>query len=190
MHNGVSDHELRIEMITNCRIAMNAVHHERLAETAIGDHLLQCRVLGIEAPHEADLDQLPAERLLLSHDRMGGCDVGCQRLFTQHRDTPIKAGIELFRMRITWGCNEHRIHVRIVDRRDRVTLDACPNLLSDFGCLVCQEVIDDRDCGATYAAGECINVKSAHYADAKDGDFQLVTHRCLPNSMLAPLQEV
>ena len=43
-------------------------------------------VLGVEAAHEADLDQRTAQRRLLLHDRVGRRDVGGQRLLAQHRD--------------------------------------------------------------------------------------------------------
>ena len=96
MHHGVPDHVLGIEMITDRWVAMRAMHHQRVAQPAVGDQLLQRDVLGVEAPHEADLNELLAERLFLLHDRIGRRDVGGQRLLAQHRDAPIQAGIDLF----------------------------------------------------------------------------------------------
>ena len=128
VHHGVPDHELGIEMITDRWVAMSAMHDQRVAQPAVGDQLLQRDVLGVEAPHEADLDELLAERLFLLHDRVGRGDVGGQRLLTQHRDTPIQACIELFRVGGTRAGDEHRIHVWIVDGRNRIGLDAGPDL--------------------------------------------------------------
>ena len=61
-----------VEMITNSWVAMSAMHDQRVAETAVGNQLSQRDVLGVEAAHEADLDELLAERFFLLHDRVGG----------------------------------------------------------------------------------------------------------------------
>ncbi len=68
-------------------------------------------VFRIEAPHEADLDELLSERFLLLHDRVGGVDVGSQWLLAQHRNAPIQARIELFRVGGTRAGDEHRVHL-------------------------------------------------------------------------------
>ena len=67
---------------------VGAVHQQRAAQAAVGDQALQRRVLRIEAAHEADLDQRPAERGLPLHDRVRRRDVGGQRLLAEHRDPP------------------------------------------------------------------------------------------------------
>ena len=57
-------------MITDRWIAMDAMHHQRPAQAAVGDQLPKRDVLRIEAPHEADLNELLAERLFLLNDRI------------------------------------------------------------------------------------------------------------------------
>ena len=177
-------------MITNRWIAMDAVHHERLAQPTVGYQLPQRVVLGVEAPHEAHLDELLAEHSLLLHDRVRGVDVGRQWLLAQHRNAPIQARIELFRVGRTRAGDEHRIHLWVVDGGHRIGLNACPDSFRNLCRLVGEEVVDHGDRGAAHSLAQCIRVEGTHHADAEYGDSQVIAHWCLPNSMVALLQEL
>ena len=90
----------------------------------------------------------------------------------------------------TGAGDEHRIHVGIVDGRNRIGLHARPNLPCDLGRLVGEEVIDDGDPRAAHSLAQRVHMEGAHHADAENGDPQVITHGCLRNSMVAPLQEL
>ena len=161
-------------MITNRGIAMDAMHHQRVAQATVGDQLPKRDVLGVEAPHEADLNELLAECLFLLHDRVGRGDVGSQRLLTEHRDAPIQARVDLFRVGRARAGQQHRIDVWIVDRGDRVRFGAGADGSRDLGRLVGEEVVDHGHLGATHPLAQRIHVEGAHHADAENGDPQVV----------------
>src|SRR5512133_158788 len=93
-------------------------------------------------------------------------------------------------MSVARAGDEYRIHVRIVDRRVWIRLDARPDLSSHLGRFVVEKVVDHRYSGSPDPLAQRVNVKRAHHADAENGDPQLIAHFCLRNSMFALLQEL
>ena len=120
------------------RVAVRAVHHQRLSEFAAVDQRLQLGVFVVEPAHEADLDQRLAEFGLALDDLQRGLDVGGQRLLTQHRLAVLQAGQQLLLVGRTRSGEHDRVDIGIGDGVQRVddrpaARDGCGDLLGLLG---------------------------------------------------------
>ena len=86
--------------------------------------------------------------------------------------------------------DEHRVHVWVVDGGHRIGLNSCSDRVCNFRRLVGEEVVDDCDLGAAHPLAQRVDVEGTHHANAENGDSQVITHCCPPNSMVAPPQEL
>jgi hypothetical protein len=168
---------------------MDAVDHQRIAQFTRGDHVLESHVLSVEAAHEADLDELPAQRFFLPNDRVGRADVGGQRLLAEHRNAAIEARIDLLGVRSTWRGEKHCVDLRVLDRCDRITDHPRAELAGHLLGFLGEEVVDHRHLRAADALAQRFDVEGAHHSDTEDSNLQ-ITHCGLPKSMVAPLQEL
>ena len=166
----IPHHHRAVEDRRDGRVAVRAVHHQRLAELTAVDQCLQLGVLVVEPAHEPDLDQLLAEfGLPLDHGERG-FHVGGQRLLAQHRLAVLQAGQQLLLVRRTRRGQHDGVDVGIGDGVQRVADRAAPGTdRGDLLGLLGEVVVDHDDPGACDRFGDAGDVVGAHHADAEDG---------------------
>ena len=153
------------------RVAMRAVHYQRLAEFTAVDECLQLGVLVVEPAHEPDLDQPLAEFGLPLDDGERGLHVGGQRLLTEHRLAVLQAGQQLLLVGRARRGQHDRVDVGIGDRVQRVADDpGTRHRCGDLFGLLGQVVVHDDDTGVADSAGDSGDVVGTHHADAEHGN--------------------
>ena len=112
-------------------VAVDIADDEWLADTRGGELGLEADVAGIEAPHEADLNETPATCDLGIEHRLGRCLADGEWLLAQHRLAGSKAGKRMLGVHCIGGGDEYRIDV-----------------------IGANELCDARDCSGTDAPGD------------------------------------
>ena len=118
VHQRVVERHLgRVEPFRHRRVAVRRVVKERRPKRAAVDHRLQPAIVGVEAAHEADLHETPAERdLRVHHPERSGLG-GDKRLLAEDRLPGGDRGEELRLVGGPPGADHHRLDLRRRDQR-------------------------------------------------------------------------
>ena len=150
---------------------MRAVHDERIADLARVESLLESRVAGVEAAHEADAHEPAAERRLGLDDAQARLGVRSQRLLAEHRLAGVEARERELLVRGRRRRDDHRLDVAVADELVRVRVDRRDAVLGRDtlgGLREC--VADGGDPRTGYGSAENADVGGAHQAGTDDAD--------------------
>ena len=153
------------------RVAMGAVHEQQLADLALLRLALDRGVAGVEAAHEADLDELTPERGLGLDDAQARRRRGGERLLAQHRLLPCQAGEHELLVGVVRGGDHDGVHAVVGDQLVRVGVHS-RRLAGRRAGARGVRVGHRDDLGTLDLAAEPAHVRGAHHAGADDADPQ------------------